>query len=193
MKHLLNDMTEKEKNAIREQHTDRIKIDTSRFKSLMESKLGDVKTLVEQPTSNNGMSSIIPLFGADRADKTINFYLDQGNTKFMGQGKVNQLATRLNKDDIRITVDFNNENAPAIEDKWFQGTVGLIFKCFNQDNGFIIERGAENFGQGKDLKNIYNKNFSDFLKKQFCAKSSSGVSVPKADFASSQKPLGSEV
>lgn len=189
MKHLLNDMTEKEKNAIREQHTDRIKIDTSRFKSLMESKLGDVKTLVEQPT-NNGMSTMFDLFPAD---KSINFYLDSGNTKFIGQGKVNQLATRLDKDNLRIIVNFDSKDATAIEDSWFQGTVGLIFKCFNQDNGFIIDRGAENFGQGKDLKNIYNKNFSDFLKKQFCAKSSSGVSVPKADFASTQKPLGSEV
>lgn len=48
MKHILNNLSEEEKNSIREQHTDRIKIDTSKFKSLMESKLGDVKPLVEQ-------------------------------------------------------------------------------------------------------------------------------------------------
>jgi hypothetical protein len=47
MKHLLNNLSEEEKNSIREQHTDRIKIDTSRFKSLMESKLGDVKPISE--------------------------------------------------------------------------------------------------------------------------------------------------
>jgi hypothetical protein len=53
MKHLLNNLSEEEKNSIREQHTDRIKIDTSRFKSLMESKLGDVKPLVEQVFQSN--------------------------------------------------------------------------------------------------------------------------------------------
>jgi hypothetical protein len=53
MKHLLNNLSEEEKNSIREQHTDRIKIDTSKFKSLMESKLGDVKPLVEQVSQPN--------------------------------------------------------------------------------------------------------------------------------------------
>jgi hypothetical protein len=52
MKHLLNNLSEEEKNSIREQHTDRIKIDTSKFKSLMESKLGDAKPLVEQQTTD---------------------------------------------------------------------------------------------------------------------------------------------
>ena len=48
MKHLLNNMSEEEKNSIREQHEGGKKIDTSRFKSLLESKLGNVKPLVEQ-------------------------------------------------------------------------------------------------------------------------------------------------
>jgi len=52
MKHILNNLTEQEKNAIREQHTDKIKIDTSRFKKLMESKLGDVKPISESVILN---------------------------------------------------------------------------------------------------------------------------------------------
>jgi hypothetical protein len=50
MKHLLNNLSEHEKNHIREQHTDKIKIDTSKFRKLMESKLGDVKLISEQDT-----------------------------------------------------------------------------------------------------------------------------------------------
>lgn len=46
MKHLLNDMSSEEKNSIREQHVGGININTSRFKSLLESKLGDAKPLV---------------------------------------------------------------------------------------------------------------------------------------------------
>jgi len=47
MKHLLNDIPEWERNSIREQHKGGITIDTSRFKKLMESKLGNVKPLID--------------------------------------------------------------------------------------------------------------------------------------------------
>jgi hypothetical protein len=48
MKHLLNDMSSEEKNSILEQHTGGIKIDTSRFRSLLESTLGNAKPLVSE-------------------------------------------------------------------------------------------------------------------------------------------------
>lgn len=47
MKHILNNLSEEEKKLIRKQHKDKIKIDTSKFKKLVESKLGEVKTLSE--------------------------------------------------------------------------------------------------------------------------------------------------
>jgi hypothetical protein len=54
MKHLLNDMSSEEKNSILEQHTGGIKIDTSRFRSLLESTLGNAKPLVsEQVTTGS--------------------------------------------------------------------------------------------------------------------------------------------
>ena len=48
MKHLLNDLSEKEKNAIREQHTGGMKIMTESFSRLLNSKLGDSKPLVSE-------------------------------------------------------------------------------------------------------------------------------------------------
>lgn len=51
MKHLLNNLTEQEKNAIREQHTGGIKLNTEKFSKLVESKLGDVKTLISEQTT----------------------------------------------------------------------------------------------------------------------------------------------
>jgi hypothetical protein len=48
MKHLLNNLSEEEKNSIREQHEGGMKLDTSRFRTLLESKSGEVKPLVEQ-------------------------------------------------------------------------------------------------------------------------------------------------
>jgi len=48
MKHLLNNLSEEEKNSIREQHEGGKTIDTSRFKSLLENKMGNVKPLISE-------------------------------------------------------------------------------------------------------------------------------------------------
>ena len=48
MKHLLNNMSEAEKRAIREQHEGGMKVDVSRFKSLLESTMGNVKPLISE-------------------------------------------------------------------------------------------------------------------------------------------------
>ena len=48
MKHLLNNLTEQEKNAIREQHLGGMKVVTENFSKLTNSKLGDSKPLVAE-------------------------------------------------------------------------------------------------------------------------------------------------
>ena len=48
MKHLLNDLTEKEKNSIREQHTGGMKVVTENFSKLINTKSGNVKPLVNE-------------------------------------------------------------------------------------------------------------------------------------------------
>jgi hypothetical protein len=58
MKHILNNLTEQEKNAIREQHTGGMKVSTDKFNHLLESKLGDVKPILSEQKSNLGMKSI---------------------------------------------------------------------------------------------------------------------------------------
>jgi len=58
MKHLLNDIPEWERNSIREQHKGGTTIDTSRFKKLMESKLGNVKPLINEMDDEDYMSSV---------------------------------------------------------------------------------------------------------------------------------------
>ena len=55
MKHILNDLTEQEKNAIREQHTGGMKIMTEKFSKLTNSKLGDSKPLVNEQSEIMGM------------------------------------------------------------------------------------------------------------------------------------------
>jgi hypothetical protein len=48
MKHILNNISEEEKNAIREQHTGGMKVITENFSKLTNSKLGDSKPLVNE-------------------------------------------------------------------------------------------------------------------------------------------------
>jgi|688.fasta_scaffold537630_1 hypothetical protein len=48
MKHLLNDLSNEEKNSIREQHTGGMKVMTENFSKLLNSKLGDAKPLVSE-------------------------------------------------------------------------------------------------------------------------------------------------
>lgn len=48
MKHILNNLTEEEKNAIREQHTGGMKVMNENFSKLINSKLGDSKPLVNE-------------------------------------------------------------------------------------------------------------------------------------------------
>ena len=47
MKHLLNNLSEEEKNSIRNQYTGSMKVVTENFKKLLNSKLGDVRPLVD--------------------------------------------------------------------------------------------------------------------------------------------------
>ena len=53
MKHLLNGMPEWEKNSIREQYEGGMSIDTSKFRKLIESKLGNVKPLITEALAAN--------------------------------------------------------------------------------------------------------------------------------------------
>ena len=54
MKHILNNISEEEKNAIREQHTGGMKLNTEKFKKLLETKQGDIKPLVAEQTEGTG-------------------------------------------------------------------------------------------------------------------------------------------
>jgi hypothetical protein len=56
MKHILNDLSNEEKNSIREQHSGGMKIMTENFRKLANSKLGDVKPLVNE---QNVISSLV--------------------------------------------------------------------------------------------------------------------------------------
>lgn len=81
MKHLLNNLSEEEKNAIREQHSGGMKIMTENFRKLANSKLGDVRTIVESTNwhAQDLDSVLIPLgFKKSRDEKFKTTYWEMG-------------------------------------------------------------------------------------------------------------------
>ena len=58
MKHLLNNLSEQEKNSIREQHKGGMKVMTESFSKLLNSKLGDVKPIVNEQTKDGVTYSV---------------------------------------------------------------------------------------------------------------------------------------
>lgn len=53
MKHILNNLTEEEKNAIREQHTGGIKVYNEKFKLMVETKLGNPKPYLTESSAQS--------------------------------------------------------------------------------------------------------------------------------------------
>lgn len=54
MKHLLNNLSEEEKNSIREQHTGEIKVVTENFSKLINAKSGSIEPIVAEQTAGAG-------------------------------------------------------------------------------------------------------------------------------------------
>jgi hypothetical protein len=53
MKHILNNLSEEEKNNIREQHNGSMKVTTENFHKLIDAKLGDVKPYLNEQVASN--------------------------------------------------------------------------------------------------------------------------------------------
>lgn len=56
MKHILNNISENEKNEILGHYTGQLKIDNSKFNKLVENKLGDVKPLLSEENTSKEKS-----------------------------------------------------------------------------------------------------------------------------------------
>lgn len=59
MKHILNDLSNEEKNSIREQHTGGMTIMTESFSRLLKAKLGDAKPLVNEAEEDDDSGVVV--------------------------------------------------------------------------------------------------------------------------------------
>ena len=192
MKHLLNNLSEEEKNKIRGQHTGGMKVITENFSKLLNSKLGDSKPLVNEQTAQLAVQRATPTTGGGKpgprptgaptptsqgstsstsfVGKTVNLYTDVKNTIPYVTG-------------VKI-VDFkSNNNKPVFKFDKMPNTT-FMFSC---DTGGFIDIGPSKTGE------YYNTSLSNTLKAQYCTKSSGGTSVPKADFAANTQTSDSAI
>jgi hypothetical protein len=190
MKHILNDLTEQEKNSIREQHTGGMKVMTENFNKLLNSKLGDAKPLVsEQVFPGPGTSRPVPPKPGTTAppkpgtttpptsftNKTVNLYRNVQNTNFYKKITIKSTNTSSNGKVI-LTIR-------ADDDEYIE------FNCSNKGSLEYFNKSEE--GLTTDAT-VYNTNLTTQLAKTFCTTSSGGSSVPKADFADTSSNTGAD-
>jgi len=205
MKHLLNNLSEEEKNSIREQHTDRIKIDTSKFKSLMESKLGDVKPLVEQvsqpnpkpnppgipktnlkPSQQTPEEDLKPLDSNKFVGKTVTFYTNKkdaeaasaaGKSNPSSTGSVLGKITKVENPSSSVLVPSTDEIVLWVDFEYSEKpNEGGYTVVYNRTKGSFNVRAWEGV-------EYYNESLRKALDSTYFT----------TDFASKQKPLGSIV
>lgn len=121
MKHILNNLSEGEKNAIRKQHTGGMKVITENFSKLLNSKLGDVKLISEQ-TATKGFPEIPQKVPKELAQKTF----------------FNQLAGVI-KPTIGSKIQFIDCGRTTQQDMKENKKQTLVFKKFLPTESFIRE------------------------------------------------------
>ena len=111
MKHLLNDLTEQEKNSIREQHTGGMVVPTAKFSKLVNTKLGDAKPIVSEqatpwlnyPCTQKLKDGVSPSGQKFKTDGVYQYYSNgrvmDPETKKMGTYECGD------EDEIEITMD----------------------------------------------------------------------------------------
>ena len=104
MKHLLNNLTEEEKNSIRRQHTGGMNVVTENFSKLINTKSGDVKLFLNEQTASNDplikkgyqLVEINSLPNGQQKDRLLQLiekyptykYYVKGNVKLISDGKM---------------------------------------------------------------------------------------------------------
>jgi len=167
MKHLLNNISEEEKNRIREQHTGGMRIATDKFKMLVETKQGDVKLYLNE----NPMPSVSPISSLDIVGKTVNFYSDKGNTKLLSSYSPSTIKGQGTNPKGGFDIFIEVKGSPVSN--------RLNFNC--QGQYFTI---TEKTGGNPNFHMYPNKELSDLISREYCSKNDAGMDVPKADFAS---------
>jgi len=148
MKHILNNLSEEEKNSIREQHTGGMKVMTENFNKLLNSKLGDAKPLVNEQY-NEDLVEEINNMGPIKLYSDISESSLLGQTFFAEAFKNPDNTIQLYPKDIKFDSPLGSKSGWKL----------LVFNC-----------GVNGLKSSGNNKVVYNKQLENFLKGKFCSK-----------------------
>ena len=170
MKHILNNLSEEEKNAIREQHTGGMKVMTENFNKLINSKLGDAKPLVSEQPVSRPPTTRPSTPTTNLVGKEILLYSDATQQKIYKKGTIERLSKFSDGSvgiELRVLGEVTNHSSPYI-----------IFNCLKSEKLSYSYNTKE--GQRKTLE-VYCSPLLKILKNDYCMKGSGGILVPKVD------------
>jgi hypothetical protein len=111
MKHLLNDLSEEEKNRIREQHTGGKKIMIENFNQLLNKKLGEVKPLINEQTNSRLQSGKTYKMKRDVDNQVYNVTINKIQKNAADNTKIDWLLARIKCDNCEGKYDGKELNS----------------------------------------------------------------------------------
>jgi len=140
MKHLLNNLTEEEKNAIREQHVGGMKVMTENFSKLVNTKLGDVKPFINEQSEEMKLKKAVQCFLNKKGIK------DNNNQPLKVDGLLGEKTEEaLSKYQSKIGVTSDGTWGPETYNKMPDKDVQIFKQCIS-DEGDFIDKGLHFFG-----------------------------------------------
>ena len=162
MKHLLNNLTEEEKNSIREQHTGGMNIVTENFSRLIKTKSGDVKTLVNEDETSfggkikRGLRKVGSIFNMNK------FIAEDLLSDYVASGKI----TEEDRDQImsELTERLSEINPYPYErnrEGLVQDSVDRAVRIHlsNKENEPLVNEEDESLGLPHPNKTVYKERF----------------------------------
>ena len=151
MKHLLNDLSEEEKNRIREQHTGGKKIMIENFNKLVNTKLGDARPLTEAETEQEGNCKSAENYRP--IQEWVNF-----SNEMQKRGYVEEIDDHIcsggSQKTPLITLEKNGNNISFIENinntMWLKPDKELLSNDYDGEYGYSAE--GNNFTDKNQLK-----------------------------------------
>ena len=139
MKHLLNNLTEQEKNSIREQHTGGMEVVTKNFSRLMNGKSGDSKPLIKEQDDDKFLEGHVANVTKDGYKQVNKISLPDGEYKKQGSG----YQVNLYDSDGKTFTGYVIVTTSGIRGAWnnqpenvTNGTIRDAYKIFFKDSGY---------------------------------------------------------
>lgn len=112
MKHILNNIPQEEKNRILEQHRGGKSIDTTRFKALLESTMGNVKPLISEEDAPVGTPQTKPTTGkgvqpANQTTTTMTEPINISKVAVYSDPETTKVLTNIDIDEDSVTLEGN--------------------------------------------------------------------------------------